>query len=129
VIHQAASTGRLIRESLENFTLAEIDQSPDTSRGFELALSRRYQLFVFALHLPDMEGPLLYELISKAYAAYREGDSRTAPGVIFVREPEDEMPPTEISRDIRVKAILTKPLSIERLLESVSQTLPMREPM
>ncbi|MBL9153553.1 MAG: hypothetical protein JNK37_13750 [Verrucomicrobiales bacterium] len=129
VVHPAASTGRLIRESLQNFTQAEIDLSPDTSHGFEMALSRRYHLFIFALHLPDMDGPLLYEMISKAYAAFREGESRTAPGVIFVREPEERLPPPEISRDARVKGILSKPLSIERLLDAVKSTLPMRDPM
>ncbi len=129
VIHSAASTGRLIRETLENFTIARVDTSPDTVHGYEMALARRYQLFIFALHLPDMEGTLLYEMISKTYAAFRDGEGRVAPGVIFIREPDESPPGDEIARDARVKGILGKPLSIERLLDSVKTTLPLREPM
>lgn len=129
VVHSATSTTRLIRETLENFTTARIDTSPDTVHGYEMALARRYQLFIFALHLPDMEGTLLYEMISKTYAAYREGEARVAPGVIFIREADEAPPGDEISRDARVKGILGKPLSIGRLLEGVKNTLPLREPM
>lgn len=128
VVHPAASTGRLIRETLENFTEAEVDTSPDTVYGFELALQRRYKLFVFGLALPHIDGPLLYELICKTHP-YCHGGSRTAPGVIFVREDGDPRPPEEIGRDARVKAILTKPLSIERLLKSVEGALELRAPI
>ena len=119
----------MIRETLQSFTTAQVDSSPDTVYGYELALARRYQLFIIALHLPDMEGTLLYEMISKTYSTFREGEARVAPGVIFIREADDPQPADEISRDARVKGILSKPLSIERLLESVKSTLPKREPM
>lgn len=128
VVYPAASTGRLIRETLENFTAAEVDTSPDTIYGFELALKRRYHLFVFGLVLPHIDGPLLYELISKTHP-YCHGGTRGAPGVVFVREESDPRPTEEINRDARVKGVLTKPLSIERLLQSVEGALERRAPI
>ena len=128
VVHSMVSTGRLIRESLENFTTAQVDTPPDTVNGFELALQRRYHLFIFGLVLPHIDGPLLYELICKTHP-FCHGGSRIAPGVIFVRETDDPQVDEELTRDARVKAILTKPLGIERLLKSVEGTLERRAPM
>ncbi|MCB1233785.1 MAG: hypothetical protein KDM91_01785, partial [Verrucomicrobiae bacterium] len=128
VVHPVASTGRLVREALENFTHAEVDTSPDAIHGFELALRRHYRLFVFALFPPDLDGVLLYELLCKAHPRTHRA-SPTAPGVVFVRETGDPPPAADLARDARVKAILTKPLSIEKLLQSVDGTLKRRDPI
>jgi hypothetical protein len=67
-------------------TVAEVDTCPDAVYGFELALKRDYQLFIFALRLPLIEGPLLYDLICKATAAL--GGETDNFGVITVDELE-----------------------------------------
>lgn len=128
VVHPAVSTCRLIREALESFTTAEVDTSPDAVYGFELALKKRYKLFFFGLKSPVIDGPLLYELISKAYGFCHEG-ARLAPAVIFINEPGARPPGPEITQDARVKAVLSKPLRIEKLLETVGGILPRKEPL
>ena len=128
VVHPAVSTGRLIRETLESFTTAEVDTSPDAVYGFELALKKRYKLFIFGLRTPVIEGPLLYELISKAYSFCHEG-SRLAPAVIYINEPGARITNSEVIQDARVKGILSKPLSIEKLLETIGDILPRVEPI
>ena len=68
VAHPVGSTARLMRETLENFTSAEVETTSNFLRAFELALQKRYEMFFFGMSIGDLDGPLLYELISKAYA-------------------------------------------------------------
>ena len=128
VVNEFSSTYRLIRESLENFTNAIVQTSPDPLHAFEKALQAEYDLFIFGLHMPGLEGPVLYELITKAYA-YGNKERKIPPAVIFVREKGDPRPPDELSRDARVKDILVKPLQIERLLKSVEGILDRKDPL
>src|SRR5690606_19193339 len=127
VAHRAASTSRLIRETLESFTNGRVFATSDPLRAFELALQRRYGLFLFAMQLGELSGPLLYEMISLAYAAAR-GPRQVAPGVVFIREKDDPRLPESLLRDVRVKDVLSKPIRIERLLESVGSVLEVRDP-
>lgn len=127
VAHPVASTSRLIRETLEQFTEAQVHSTSDPLRAFELALQRPYGLFFFAWQVGELSGPMLYELISKAWTAGR-GPRSLAPGVIFVREKEDPKVPEALVRDVRVRDILTKPVRIERLLESVRGVVEVRDP-
>lgn len=128
VVNQFASTYRLIRESLENFTNARVQTSPNSLHAFEKALQNEYKLFIFGLHMPDLDGPVLYELISTAYV-YGGRKRKIPPAVLFVREKDDPRPPDELSRDARVKAILMKPIRIERLLQSVEGVLEREDPL
>lgn len=127
IAHSAASTTRLIRETLESFTEARVYTTADPLRAFELALQRRYTLFFLAMQVGELSGPMLYELISKAYASER-GPRLLAPGVVFVREKDDPKLPDALARDVRVKDVLSKPIRIERLLESVRGVLEVKDP-
>jgi CheY-like chemotaxis protein len=127
IAHSVASTTRLIRETLESFTEARVYTTADPLRTFELALQRRYTLFFLAMQVGELPGPMLYELISKAYAAER-GPRLLAPGVVFVREKDDPKLPDSLARDVRVKDVLSKPIRIERLLESVRGVLEVKDP-
>src|SRR5690606_19759776 len=126
VVHPSAPTLRLIRETLTQFTTAEVETTPDSVYGFELALQRRYQLFIFGVRMDGLEGPLLYELISKAYGFCHEG-VRSAPGVLFLSERNATRRSEEFARDARVKGVLGIPLKIERLLEGVKGTLEVKD--
>ncbi len=128
VVNEFSSTYRLIRESLENFTNAKVQTSPDPLHAFEKALQSEYDLFIFGLHMPGLDGPVLYELITKAYA-YGNKERKIPPAVIYVREKTDPRPPDELSRDARVKDILVKPLRIERLLQAVEGILEKEDPL
>lgn len=127
IAHPAASTARLIRETLENFTDCRVVTTSDPLRAFELALQKRYGLFLFAMQAGELSGPMLYELISKACTAGR-GPRLLAPAVIFVREKDDPKLPDVLTRDARVKDVLNKPIRIERLLEAVDGILEVRDP-
>lgn len=127
VAHPVASTSRLIRETLESFTEGRVFVTGDPLRAFELALQRRYGLFLFAMQVGELSGPMLYELISKAYAAER-GPGLLPPGVVFIREKDDPRLPDSLDRDVRVKDVLSKPIRIERLLEVVAGVLEVRDP-
>ena len=127
VVHPAAPTARLIRETLESFTDARVITTADPLRAFELALQRRHGLFFFAMQLGELSGPMLYELISKACAAGR-GPRLLPPGVVFIREKDDPKLPDALARDVRVKDVLSKPIRIERLLESVRGVLEVKDP-
>ena len=127
VVHPVPSTARLIRETLEQFTGASVISTADPLRGFELSLQRHYGLFFFAMRIGELTGPMLYELIAKACSAGR-GPGIVAPGVVFVREKDDPRLPDALARDVRVKGVLSKPVRIERLLETVSGVLEVRDP-
>lgn len=127
VVHTKASTYRLVRETLENFTNAAVETTPDSLQAFERALRRNYRLFIFGLSLDRLEGPFLYDLVTSAYA--NTGRWRLPPALILLREEDDPPPPAELTRDARVKDIITKPVSIERLLRAVDGVLERRDPI
>jgi len=114
-VHHAGPTLRLIREALQGFTKASVDTTPDALYGFELALQRRYKLFIFSLSLPIINGELLYDLVDKAYRHCHD-DVRATPAVIYIVEEGQAMQSQELARDARVRGVLIKPLSIDRLL-------------
>jgi hypothetical protein len=79
------------------------------------------------MQVGELPGPMLYELISRAYASER-GPRLLAPGVVFVREKDDPRLPDALARDVRVKDVLIKPIRIERLLDSVRGVLEVKDP-
>lgn len=127
VAHTVGSTARLMRETLENFTSAEVETTPNFLRAFELALQKRYEMFFFGMSIGDLDGPLLYELISKAYAC-GTGLRKLAPAVVFVREKDDPKLPEELERDVRVKDVVSKPIRIDRLLKAVESIVEVKDP-
>ncbi len=127
VAHPVGSTTRLVRETLENFTEAEVETTSNALRAFELALQKSYQLFFFGMQNGELSGPLLYELISKAYSCGR-GVRQMAPGVVFLREMGDPKLPEELERDVRVKDVISKPVRIERILKSVEHVAEVKDP-
>lgn len=127
VVHPVATTSRLIRETLESFTSARVETTPDPVRGLELALLHPYRVYFFAMKMPELSGPTLYEMISTAHRIGR-GTAPLAPGLVLVREKEDPKLPDDLANDARIKGVVTKPIRIERLLESIKGALELRDP-
>lgn len=127
VAHTVPSTSRLIRETLENFTVAQVDTTSDPIRAFELALQKNYRLFYLPIQLGELGGAMLYELICKAYTCGR-GPKTLAPAVVFIREKEDPQLPIELARDARVKDTISKPIQIDRLLRTVTGIFEVKDP-
>jgi len=124
--HDDVGTLRLIREALGNFAICDVDTSPTAEYAYELGLQRDYKLFLFGLHLPVLNGELLYNLLSKAYP-YCHADRRIAPAVIYIGDESTVPRLHELKRDARVKDVVMKPLGIARLLEAATGVIEMRE--
>ncbi|GAA5149322.1 hypothetical protein GCM10023213_46840 [Prosthecobacter algae] len=114
---------RLIREALVSFRGCQVDETPSAERAFEMALSRPYQLFIFALTLPDMSGILLDSLLSRAYPLAHPG-SHTAPPVIFMVRGEDSATHPNLTRSARVRGVLPYPPKLDLLLSLTTGLLP-----
>lgn len=128
LVHEDVATMRLVRETLMNFTICEIDSSPNGEYAFEKALQRPYDLFIFSLTTPDLHGELLYGLISKAYRFIHK-EARTAPAIIYLGTPADSLKVEQLQRDARVKGVLLKPIRIDRLIEKARLVLPPKNPL
>jgi len=122
IVNEVASTFRIIEETFDSFSNAKIDTTSDLLSAMELAIVREYHLFIVGLQLNEMSGPFFYELVSKVYKTGL-GEAKQVPAVVFVREADDPDPSDDLFNDVRVKAIWNKPLSIERMLDSVSEVI------
>jgi len=127
VAHPVSSTSRLIRETLESFTDLEVETTSNFLRAFELALQKRYEMFFFGTSIGDLDGSLLYEMISRVYACGKSV-RKLAPAVVFIREKDDPKISGELERDVRVKAVVSKPIRIERLLKAVEGIAKVTDP-
>ncbi len=114
---------RLIREALVSFRGCQVDETPSAERAFEMALSRPYQLFIFALTLPDMSGILLDRLLSRAYPLAHPG-SHTAPPLIFMVRHEESATHPNLTRNARVRGVLPYPPKLDLLLALTMGLLP-----
>ncbi|MEO0414064.1 MAG: hypothetical protein AAF226_03815 [Verrucomicrobiota bacterium] len=127
VVHHVPSTHRLVKESIENFTDAEVDATSDILHAFSMAVSRDYDLFIFGIELPAISGSLLYELIGQAYA-HGQASYRQLPAIVFVREEGAAQLSEDLARDVRVKAVWSKPLEIERMIETLRGIANFQDP-
>ena len=116
--HEDVGTLRLLRETLENLTPCKVDTTPNAQYAFELALQREYQLFMFGLGLPVIEGELLYSLLVKALPFCHSGD-RSCPGVVYIADPVHSAQAEVLQREARVKGVLVKPLTVDRIISTV----------
>ncbi len=123
VVHADPALLRLIRESLEAFLLCEVRTTSSGLAAFDRLLEDPYRLVLIDLHLPDLGGELLYDLISRAYPKVHPG-SLTAPPVLWLGLPEDHRRHDALTREARTKALLTTPLNIQRLLDTAAMLLP-----
>ena len=64
--------------------------------------------------------------MTKAYPFCHEG-ARTCPAVIYIADPSDAGRAEGLQREARVKGVLLKPLSIERILDRVKGTLELTD--
>jgi CheY-like chemotaxis protein len=123
VVHADPGLLRLVRESLEAFLLCEVRTTSSGLAAFDRLLEEPYRLLLIDLHLPDLGGELLYDLISRAYPKVHPG-TLTAPPVLWLGLPADHRRHDALTREARTKALLTTPLNIQRLLDTAASLLP-----
>ena len=126
IAHEEVGTLRLLRETLENFTPCRVDTTPNAQYAFELALQREYQLYMFGLGLPVIEGELLYSLLVKAVPSCQSG-VRSCPGIIYIAGSEHSSRAEILQREARVKGVLVKPLTVDRIISIVKGVTSFKE--
>ena len=61
---------RVMREALTACLRCAVDSSPHSEYGFELAIKKTYDLFIFDFSMPMIDGALLFFLITSLSGNY-----------------------------------------------------------
>ncbi len=112
---------RITREALTSHFQCEVDTSPKPEYGFELALKKSYDLFIFDFSMPMIDGAMLFFLIDKVYNNVKP--ARIVPPLVLVSGKGDEERAQELLKEPGVAGFLAKPFLINRLLDKVRQTV------
>lgn len=113
---------RVVREALTSFLHCTVDTSPAPEYGFELALQKNYDLFIFDFSMPMIDGAMLFSLIGKAYN-HAQPPRQVPPLLLFSAKGEDKRA-QELLREAGVHGLLAKPFAINRLLQKVRECIP-----
>lgn len=113
---------RLMREALIARLRCEVDTSPKPEYGFELALKKRYDLFIFDFQMPMIDGAMLFFLIGKVYD--HAEPPRIVPPLLLVSGKADEERARELLQEPGVSGLIAKPFAMNRLLEKASGCVP-----
>ena len=124
--HPDTGTLRLIRDSINNLLHVDIDTSPSSEYAYELAIKRPYSLFMFGINMPNLNGPLLYDLLCMIHSKVHE-EKPQYPPVIFIGDETDSGKNDELRKAARVKALIYRPLSIDRIITATEQALTLRD--
>ena len=120
------SLTRLISEALRTRFHCEVDATPNPEYAFELALKKRYRLFVFDFSMPMIDGAMLFALIGKVYN--HVNPPLPVPPLILISGRGDEMRAQELMKEIGVRGFLPKPFPMNRLMEKIREIAPDFEP-
>jgi len=113
---------RVVREALSTCLRCEVDTSPKPEYGFELALKKRYDLFIFDFQMPMIDGAMLFFLIGKVYNSMQP--PRIVPPLLLVSGKADEQRAQELLKEPGVRGLVAKPFSVNRLLEKAKECVP-----
>jgi len=122
VVDDDVSLIRLMREALTSFLRCEVDTSPTPEYGFELALKKSYELFIFDFSMPMIDGAMLFFLLGKVYA--NAHPPRVVPPLVLVSAKGEDKRAQELLREPGVHGLLPKPFAINRLLQKVKECVP-----
>jgi DNA-binding response OmpR family regulator len=122
VVDDDMALGRLIREGLSNHFHCEVDATPDAEYGFELALKKRYRLFIFDFSMPMIDGAMLFTLIGKVYN--HVSPPLVVPPLILISGRGADERAQELLKQPGVRGFLPKPFGMQRLLQKVREVIP-----
>jgi DNA-binding NtrC family response regulator len=122
VVDDDMALGRLIREGLEGHFQCEVDATPNAEYGFELALKKRYRLFIFDFSMPMIDGAMLFTLVGKVYD--NVSPPLVVPPLILISGRGDDKRAQELMKEPGVRGFLPKPFRMQRLLQKVREVLP-----
>ena len=110
---------RVVREALTTCLRCNVDTSPKPEYGFELALRKNYDLFIFDFQMPMIDGAMLFFLIGKVYN--NAAPPRLVPPLLLVSGKADEQRAQELLKEPGVRGLIAKPFSMNRLLEKAKE--------
>ena len=113
---------RVVREAFTTCLRCEVDTSPRPEYGFELALKKRYDLFIFDFQMPMIDGAMLFFLIGKVYNNLQP--PRIVPPLLLVSGQADEERAQELLKEPGVRGLVAKPFSMNRLLQKAQECVP-----
>lgn len=113
---------RVVREALAACLRCEVDTSPKPEYGFELALKKKYDVFIFDFSMPMIDGAMLFFLIGKVYA--NASPPRNVPPLLLISGKAEERRAQELLREPGVAGLVAKPFAISRLLEKIKECVP-----
>ena len=122
VVDDDMSLGRLIREGLEGHLRCAVDATPNAEYGFELALKKRYSLFIFDFSMPMIDGAMLFTLVGKVYNHVTP--PLVVPPLILISGRGDDARAQELMKEPGVRGFLPKPFAMQRLLQKVCEVVP-----
>jgi len=117
---------RIVREALTSCLRCEVDTSPNPEYGFELALKKTYDLFIFDFSMPMIDGAMLFFLIGKVYD--NAAPPRVVPPLLLISGKADEKRAQELLKEPGVRGLIAKPFSVNRLMEKARECVPGMEP-
>ena len=112
---------RIMREAFTASLRCEVDTSPRPEYGFELALRKDYDLFVFDFQMPMIDGAMLFFLIGKVYN--NAEPPRNVPPLLLVSGKGDEERARELLKEPGVAGLVAKPFRMNRLLETARRAV------
>jgi DNA-binding NtrC family response regulator len=118
---------RIVREALTSCLRCEVDTSPNPEYGFELALKKTYDLFIFDFSMPMIDGAMLFSLIGKVYD--NAAPPRVVPPLLLISGKADEKRAQELLKEPAVRGLIAKPFSVNRLMEKARECVPGMEPL
>ena len=110
---------RVMREALTACLRCAVDSSPHSEYGFELAIKKTYDLFIFDFSMPMIDGAMLFFLIGKVYN--HAETPRIVPPLLLVSGKADEERAQELLQEPGVRGLIAKPFSMNRLLEKAKE--------
>src|SRR4029077_824873 len=113
---------RIMREALTTGFRCEIDTSPKPEYGFELALKKTYDLFIFDFSMPMIDGAMLFFLIGQVYG--NSNPIRNVPPLLLISGKAEERRAQELLREPGVAGLVAKPFAINRVLEKIRECIP-----
>jgi DNA-binding NarL/FixJ family response regulator len=112
----------LVVEALRSRFHCEVDATPNPEYGFELALKKRYRVFVFDFSMPMIDGAMLFTLLGKVYN--HVNPPIVVPPLILISGRGDEARAQELMKEAGVRGFLPKPFAMNRLMEKISEVAP-----
>ena len=112
---------RIVREALVGMLNCEVDTSPKPEYAFELAIKKKYDLFIFDFQMPMIDGAMLFFLIGKVYTNIEP--IREVPPLILASGKADEKRAQELLNEPGVAGLVAKPFAINRLVDKIKEVV------